>query len=64
MIEHVLVTGGLGHIGSALIRHLAEISSIERITILDNLVTQRYASLFNLPLLSPRLSCTSYSENV
>ena len=49
MIEHVLVTGGLGHIGSALIRHLAGISSIKRITILDNLVTQRYASLFNLP---------------
>lgn len=50
MIEHVLVTGGLGHIGSSLIRHLAEISSIKRVTILDNLVTQRYASLFNLPL--------------
>ena len=49
MIKHILVTGGLGHIGSALIRHISEISNVERVTILDNLLTQRYASLFNLP---------------
>jgi len=46
---HVLVTGGLGHIGSGLIRSLAENITIQAITILDNLYTQRYASLFNLP---------------
>ena len=46
---HVLVTGGLGHIGSQLIRHLSGNSSIGAITILDNLSTQRYASLFDLP---------------
>ena len=49
MIKHILVTGGLGHIGSALIRHISEMSNVERVTILDNLLTQRYASLFNLP---------------
>lgn len=46
---HVLVTGGLGHIGSDLIRTLADAQRIQRVTILDNLATQRYSSLFNLP---------------
>ncbi|MDP6653371.1 MAG: SDR family oxidoreductase, partial [Gammaproteobacteria bacterium] len=46
---HVLVTGGLGHIGSELIRRLAKNCDVRAITILDNLLTQRYASLFNLP---------------
>ena len=46
---HVLVTGGLGHIGSQLIRYLSDNSRIRAITILDNLSTQRYASLFDLP---------------
>ena len=41
MNSNVLVTGGLGHIGSALIRYLAELSDIDQITIMDNLVTQR-----------------------
>lgn len=46
---HILITGGLGHIGSNLIRSLADSASVKTITILDNLSTQRYASLFNLP---------------
>lgn len=46
---HVLVTGGLGHIGSDLIRRLAENGIVHAITILDNLLTQRYFSLFDLP---------------
>lgn len=45
----ILVTGGLGHIGSRLIRVLAETDGISLIRILDNMSTQRYASLFNLP---------------
>ena len=45
----VVVTGGLGHIGSRLIRKLPEeIENIE-IIILDNLKVQRYCSLFDLP---------------
>lgn len=43
-MERVLVTGGLGHIGSALVRNLIEYD----ITICDNLHTQRYCSLFGL----------------
>ena len=45
----IVVTGGLGHIGSKLIRKLPfNFSNIE-IVIVDNLLTQRYYSLFNLP---------------
>jgi len=42
----ILVTGGLGHIGSALIRHLS--SHNNDIIVVDNLLTQRYCSLFNI----------------
>ncbi len=45
---NILVTGGLGHIGSKLIREYAKRPDIELIRILDNLSTQRYSSLFNL----------------
>ncbi|MBI4149346.1 NAD(P)-dependent oxidoreductase [Candidatus Woesearchaeota archaeon] len=46
---NILVTGGLGHIGSQLIRELANRKDVETIRILDNLLTQRYCSLFYLP---------------
>lgn len=42
----ILVTGGLGHIGSALIRALTDAKEVR---IMDNLLTQRYPSLFDLP---------------
>jgi len=42
---NILVTGGLGHIGSYLIRKLP---SGYKITVVDSLLTQRYCSLFNL----------------
>jgi nucleoside-diphosphate-sugar epimerase len=45
----ILVTGGLGHIGSKLIREYAKREDVELIRVLDNLSTQRYASLFHLP---------------
>jgi nucleoside-diphosphate-sugar epimerase len=41
----ILITGGLGHIGSSLLRNLYG----HDITIVDNFRTQRYSSLFNLP---------------
>ena len=44
--KRILVTGALGHIGSALIRQLPEGSNI---ILLDNLESQRFCSLFNLP---------------
>jgi nucleoside-diphosphate-sugar epimerase len=44
----LLVTGALGHIGSKLI-HSIKPGEYKEILLLDNLSTQRYASLFNLP---------------
>lgn len=45
---HVLVTGGLGHIGSALIRSANFRDVAERVTVVDNLASQRFCSLFDL----------------
>ncbi|MGD0420712.1 MAG: SDR family oxidoreductase [Xanthobacteraceae bacterium] len=47
----IVVTGALGHIGSALIRQLPLYFADAEIVMLDNMMTQRYASLFNLPAL-------------
>ena len=45
----IVVTGALGHIGSRLIRELPAAWPGVEIVMLDNLATQRYASLYNLP---------------
>lgn len=45
----IVVTGALGHIGSRLIRELPTMFSEAEIVLIDNLSTQRYCSLFNLP---------------
>jgi len=45
----LVVTGALGHIGSQLIRELPEMFSDAEIVMIDNLATQRYCSLFDLP---------------
>lgn len=45
----IVVTGALGHIGSRLIRELPTIFPDAKIALIDNLSTQRYCSLFNLP---------------
>ncbi len=45
----IVVTGALGHIGSRLIRELPAVFPEAEIVMLDNLLTQRYCSLFNLP---------------
>ena len=45
----IVVTGALGHIGSRLIRDLPAVFQEAEIILLDNLATQRYCSLFNLP---------------
>jgi nucleoside-diphosphate-sugar epimerase len=47
--RHILVTGALGHIGSALIREPALVRNANRLTLVDDLSTQRYCSLFGLP---------------
>jgi len=45
----ILITGGLGHIGSYLIENINKIKNVKKIYIIDNLCTERYCSLFNLP---------------
>ena len=45
----IVVTGALGHIGSKLIRELPRHYEDLELLLLDNLMTQRYCSLFNLP---------------
>ena len=45
----IVVTGALGHIGSQLIRELPMAFPEAEIVLIDNLSTQRYCSLFNLP---------------
>ena len=47
----ILITGGLGHIGSYLIKNLIHELQVSKIIIVDSLATQRYSSLFNLPLI-------------
>lgn len=44
----ILITGGCGHIGSKLM-HAISSGQFEEVRIIDNLLTQRYPSLFNLP---------------
>lgn len=45
----ILVTGALGHIGSSLVRALPAQFPGAHVVMIDNLMSQRYASLFNLP---------------
>ncbi|EQA80367.1 NAD-dependent epimerase/dehydratase family protein [Leptospira alstonii] len=44
----IVVTGALGHIGSLVVRVLPESFPDAEIVMIDNLMTQRYCSLFNL----------------
>lgn len=45
----IVITGALGHIGSSLIRFLPIVFPDSEIIMIDNMMTQRYPSLFNLP---------------
>ena len=45
----IVITGAMGHIGSSLIRELPNFFEELHITMIDNFLTQRYGSLFNLP---------------
>ena len=47
----IVVTGAIGHIGSYLIRDLAVQFPGAEIVLIDNMMTQRFPSLFNLPAL-------------
>ena len=45
----IIVTGAIGHIGSYIVRDLGVQFPRAQIVMIDNMMTQRYASLFNLP---------------
>ncbi len=45
----IIVTGAIGHIGSYIIRDLGIQFPKAEIGMIDNMMTQRYSSLFNLP---------------
>ena len=45
----ILITGGLGHIGSYVLENINKIKPLKKIYIVDNFLTNRYNSLFNLP---------------
>lgn len=45
----IVVTGALGHIGSRLVRDLPVAFPGSEIVMVDNMMTQRFSSLFNLP---------------
>ena len=45
----IVITGALGHIGSRVIREIPLAFPSAEIIMIDNLLTQRYCSLFNLP---------------
>jgi UDP-glucose 4-epimerase len=47
-MKKILITGALGHIGSKLIKDLPKKLKKIEITMVDNLITQRFTSLFNL----------------
>ena len=44
----LLITGACGHIGSYLIQHVCKIKKIKQVILLDNFISQRYQTLFNL----------------
>jgi len=45
----IIVTGAIGHIGSYIIRDLGVFFPKSEILMIDNMMTQRFPSLFNLP---------------
>lgn len=45
--DKIVITGALGHIGSRLIRDISKPAG--HLILIDNMLTQRYASLFDLP---------------
>ena len=44
----ILITGGLGHIGSAAIQYFCDREDVSHVYVVDNLLTQRICSLFGL----------------
>ncbi len=45
----LIITGALGHVGSAIIHNLRDNNNFSQIILIDNLHSQRFCSLFSLP---------------
>jgi len=60
---NICITGALGHVGSKLIRNLS-IKSLNKIYLVDNFFTQRYASLFDLPCRSAKIKFYFYEMDI
>ena len=45
----IMITGAAGHIGSYLIRSLPQSFKIDKIFLVDNMISNRYCSFFSLP---------------
>src|SRR3989344_1523333 len=58
--KKILITGALGHIGSRLIRDISR-KAADHLVLIDNFLTQRYASLFDL--LTDR-RCEFFAEDI
>lgn len=48
-MEKILITGGLGHIGSKLIQYLDQFDSYQNVTIVDNLYARSFNPIYTLP---------------
>ena len=46
----ILITGGLGHIGSYILKRASEFNAINKIYIIDNFSSERYSTLFNISI--------------
>ena len=51
----ILITGGLGHIGSYILENINKLNVVKYIYIIDDLSTNRYCSIFNLPRTSKKI---------
>lgn len=58
---NLLVTGGMGHIGSKLINKLSSLNEIKQIIIIDDFSSERYISFINL---KNRKKITFYDEDL
>ena len=59
-MKSILITGALGHIGSAIIRDLKK-NKFKKVILIDNFETQRYSSLF---LLSKKYNIEFYDNSI
>ena len=55
-MKKIIITGGLGHIGSHLIENFLRKKNDLHLIIIDNLQSQRFSSLFDLKIKNNKVS--------